>query len=151
MAVTITQKPNQVTAANSPMAFVLSESSGVIYDGYKFRYILQVFIDGTERAKLKLHKNNSDDVVIDISKIVKNGVVVDFVKQNKKITQRQQLDKIYFPYGVVYMSKIKSYLKYETFYQDKTLPYFIKRWQNYEIDDIYDFLCIETIMKNECF
>ena len=86
-----------------------------------------------------------------ISKIVKNGVVVDFVKQNKKITQRQQLDKIYFPYGVVYMSKIKSYLKYETFYQDKTLPYFIKRWQNYEIDDIYDFLCIETIMKNECF
>ena len=48
MAVTITQKPNQVTAANSPMAFVLSESSGVIYDGYKFRYILQVFIDGTE-------------------------------------------------------------------------------------------------------
>lgn len=27
------------------------------------------------------------------------------------------------------------------------LPYYIERWQNYEIDDIYDFKCIETIIE----
>jgi hypothetical protein len=29
------------------------------------------------------------------------------------------------------------------------MPYLIERWQNYEIDDIYDFLCVETILKNK--
>ena len=27
------------------------------------------------------------------------------------------------------------------------MPMFIKRWQNYEIDDMWDFVCIETILK----
>tara|TARA_Y100000004_G_scaffold194276_1_gene258493 strand:+ start:44 stop:1513 length:1470 start_codon:yes stop_codon:yes gene_type:complete len=71
MATTITQKPNQLAAAYSPMVFVLSESSSAIYDGFKFRYIVQVFIDDVEKAKLKLHKNASNDCVVDISKIVK--------------------------------------------------------------------------------
>ena len=30
----------------------------------------------------------------------------------------------------------------------KTLAYPIERWQNYEIDDIYDFLCVEAVLKN---
>ena len=71
MATTITQKPNKLAAAYSPMVFVLSESSSAIYNGFKFRYILQVFINDVEKAKLKLHKNASDDCVADISKIVK--------------------------------------------------------------------------------
>ena len=86
-----------------------------------------------------------------ITKVIKDDMVTDFIESDTKITQRQQLDKVYFPYGVVYLSKIDSYLEHKAFYQDRTLPYFIERWQNYEIDDIYDFLCIETIMKNECF
>ena len=32
-------------------------------------------------------------------------------------------------------------------YQSKKLFYKLKRYQNYEIDDIYDFLCIESIIK----
>tara|TARA_R100001230_G_scaffold20648_1_gene10845 strand:+ start:596 stop:2050 length:1455 start_codon:yes stop_codon:yes gene_type:complete len=71
MATTITQKPNKLAAAYSPMVFVLSESSSAIYNGFKFRYIVQIFIDDVEKAKLKLHKNASDDAVVDISKIVK--------------------------------------------------------------------------------
>ena len=34
-----------------------------------------------------------------------------------------------------------------TIYTDKMIPYKIERWQNYEIDDIFDFRCIEAIMK----
>ena len=71
MATTITQKPNKLAAAYSPMVFVLSESSSGTYDGFKFRYIIQVFIDDVEKAKLKFHKNASNDGIADISKIVK--------------------------------------------------------------------------------
>jgi len=61
--------------------------------------------------------------------------------------QRQKLAQAYFPYGVIYLSKVKTLRKYKKFYQDRTLYYLIERWQNYEIDDLYDFLCIESVLK----
>ena len=36
-----------------------------------------------------------------------------------------------------------------TIYTSNMLPYYIERWQSYEIDDIYDFKCIETILQME--
>tara|TARA_R100000664_G_scaffold6054_1_gene10988 strand:+ start:1846 stop:3276 length:1431 start_codon:yes stop_codon:yes gene_type:complete len=77
MAYTIEQKPNQLAAANSPMVFVLKESSSVIYNADKFRYIAQVYISTTndstwvETAKIKIHKNNSNVGIVDIHKIVR--------------------------------------------------------------------------------
>ena len=63
--------------------------------------------------------------------------------------QRQQLPTIYFPYGVIYAALTSKLLKGRTFYLKRTIPYFIERWQNYEIDDIYDFYCVEAIMKKK--
>ena len=37
--------------------------------------------------------------------------------------------------------------KEKKFYEENTTPYFIERWQNYEVDDIFDFLCIESILN----
>ena len=83
-----------------------------------------------------------------IAKIINNGYVTPLIKLNKKpVYRRQQLPKAYFPYGVIYASKVKTLEEKLTFYQERTIPYFIERWQNYEIDDIYDFRCIETILK----
>ena len=63
----------------------------------------------------------------------------------KLISMRQDLDKVYFPYGVIYLAKTYKLIEHKTFYQERTIPYFIERWQNYEIDDIYDLVCIEAI------
>lgn len=69
MAYTIEQKPNQLAAANSPMIFVLKDTTN--FGATKFRYIAQVFINGVEKAKLKIHKNSSNVGIIDIHKIVR--------------------------------------------------------------------------------
>jgi CMP-N,N'-diacetyllegionaminic acid synthase len=83
-----------------------------------------------------------------IAKLIINGYVVPLIKDYKKaFFQRQQLPKTFFPYGVIYASKIEVLKKKKTFYHKKTIPYFIQRWQNYEIDDIWDFVCIEAILK----
>lgn len=79
--------------------------------------------------------------------ITEDGRLVWYTESKKIIFQRQQLDKVYFPYGVCYLSKVEEYVEKKTFYQNRTLPYEIERWQNYEIDDIYDFLAIENILK----
>ena len=82
-----------------------------------------------------------------IMKKVENGFVIPFTQLGTAYHQRQQLPKVYFPYGVIYLSKVDALKRYGTFYQDRTIPYLIERWQNYEIDDNYDFICVEAIMR----
>ncbi|OEU64923.1 MAG: acylneuraminate cytidylyltransferase [Desulfobacterales bacterium PC51MH44] len=82
-----------------------------------------------------------------VKKIDAKGFVAPYVSSIAKIHQRQQADKAYFPYGVIYISRVSEFKKNQTFYTEKTIPYFIERWQNYEIDDELDFMIIEQIMK----
>ena len=84
-------------------------------------------------------------------KIGSDGFIVPYIQNIESVYQRQQTDKAYFPYGVIYMSKVSSYKKHLTFYVKKTIPYFIERWQNFEIDDEIDFIVAEKLaaMKME--
>lgn len=84
-----------------------------------------------------------------IKKINKSGYVEAYIQNNLEVHQRQQVDKAYFPYGVIYISKVPEYRINKTFYTTQTIPYFIERWQNYEIDDKLDFDIVEHIMKNK--
>ena len=84
-----------------------------------------------------------------MKKIDEKGNIVPYVFHTKNVYQRQQFDKAYFPYGVAYLVKVSKFKEVHTIYTEKMLPYYIERWQNYEIDDIYDFICIENIMKFE--
>jgi CMP-N,N'-diacetyllegionaminic acid synthase len=82
-----------------------------------------------------------------VIKLDKRGVVVPYVDDTPTIYQRQQADEAYFPYGVIYISKVSKFRETKSFYILSTIGYEIERWQNYEIDDEYDFACVETIMK----
>ena len=64
-------------------------------------------------------------------------------------TRRQDNAPAYFPYGVAYVVKTRSLLEEQTFYTKRCTYHLIKRYQNYEIDDLHDFLCVEAIMKQE--
>ncbi|TRZ96023.1 acylneuraminate cytidylyltransferase family protein [bacterium] len=82
-----------------------------------------------------------------IVKKIKKGFVVPYVLTKRNIVRRQDLDKAFFPYGVIYVAKLDRLLETRTFYQKRTIAYEIERWQNYEIDDLVDFVCIESILS----
>lgn len=84
-----------------------------------------------------------------VKKIDSTGYITSYISDGKTFYQRQLEDQALFPYGVGYLVKVESFKKTHTIYMEKMLPYIIERWQCYEIDDIYDFNCIETIMKME--
>ena len=50
---------------------------------------------------------------------------------------------------VASIAKTDVLLEENTFYTRRCTHYEIKRYQNYEIDDIYNFLCVEAVMKHE--
>lgn len=82
-----------------------------------------------------------------VKKVNQQGRITSYIDDVKKIYQRQQADKAYFPYGVVYMIKTEIFNREKSFYTNNIIPYFIERWQDYEVDDIYDFIAIEAILK----
>lgn len=106
-------------------------------------------IDGA--IQILLDNYNSTDSVVSLGKIQLetpniSKVVIDDRVKPLMISQRN--GDAYFPYGVIYLSKVEALRKYKTFYQERTMPYFISREQCYEINDEYDFTCVEAIIKN---
>lgn len=84
-----------------------------------------------------------------VMKVIKDGYLAPLMSAATTITQRQQYPQVFFPYGVIYASKVSSLHQHKTFYPERTIPFPISRWQNYEIDDRLDFLCVEAILKDK--
>ena len=83
-----------------------------------------------------------------IVKCIKGGLVKPYLSSDtESIYQRQQLEPVYFPYGVIYLAKTDIYLREKTFHTQNTAPYFIERWQNYEVDDSDDLTVCEAMMR----
>ena len=79
-----------------------------------------------------------------------NGSCLEpFCPELQQTTRRQDNEPAYFPYGVAYIAKTDVLLAENTFYTKRCTYFKIKRYQNYEIDDIYGFLCVESVMKHE--
>ncbi len=66
---------------------------------------------------------------------------------NTYLLRQKIKNDYYFPNALIYVSEITALEQNKSFYHDRTIGYITERWQNYEIDDIYDFLCVEAIMK----
>lgn len=65
-----------------------------------------------------------------------------------QVLRRQDLPDIYFFDGTIYISEVKAFFKNQTFYHNRTLAYIIPRWKSIEVDEIFDFICVEAITKN---
>lgn len=84
-----------------------------------------------------------------IMKKLVGDVIEPYCKELVMTTRRQDNSIAYFPFGIAYIVKTKTLFEEKSFYPSRTTYQTIKRYQCYEIDDIYDFLAIENIMKYE--
>lgn len=118
--------------------------------------------DDIDNALKQFYDNYENaDGIVSVGKIhLENPFVVKYVENNmifpisvnateKKIIRRQDYPDYFFPYGVLYIIKTTVLKEKRSFYTDRIMPYYIERWQNYELDDIYDFYSIEAIMNNK--
>lgn len=110
-----------------------------------------------QAMKLFIEKLSSYDSLISVGKIERElpsvikkidnrNILSAFLKKEETDNHKEKLEA-YFPYGVIYAVKVSMLSKDNTFYQEKSLPYIIERWQNFEIDDLVDFLCVEKMME----
>ena len=111
-----------------------------------------------DNALRTLDKNKDADSLVSIAENIDCHPVFNINLNNKGIIKpylkklasprRQDLSKLFFYCGNIYVSKIKPLLKSKSFYQkDKTIGFKSNKWQSLEIDDIYDFIYVESVMK----
>lgn len=81
-------------------------------------------------------------------RIDEGGYLQSYLEVVDSSVLRQSLPKAYFPYGVVYLSKVEAIRRFNAAYAGRILPLLIERWQNYEINDVYDFVCVEAILAS---
>ena len=84
-----------------------------------------------------------------IMKKKKQDALFPYTNSPDMLLRRQDLAPVYFPYGGIYIASTEALMTEKTFYARRSTYYEVKRYQNYEIDDIYDFLSVEAIMKYE--
>ena len=78
-----------------------------------------------------------------------DGSIIPYNINDSNDLRRQDQKKIYFPYGGAYICKVETLRKEKSFYPKRTIGYTIEKYQNYEVDSLYDFLCVESILKNK--
>jgi N-acylneuraminate cytidylyltransferase/CMP-N,N'-diacetyllegionaminic acid synthase len=64
-------------------------------------------------------------------------------------TRRQDMSDVYCFDGSLYISDVKTYQETATFYHNATLPYIVPHWKSLEIDSLFDFLMVETVMTHK--
>ena len=85
--------------------------------------------DDIDNGIMRLIDNeNKEDSLVSVGEIAlehpfvskeidEKGYVKPFYKvPNNKVGRRQDLSKVYFPYGILYLSKVSAIKKYKTFY-----------------------------------
>jgi CMP-N-acetylneuraminic acid synthetase len=163
------RRPSRLSANNSPLKDTLIHTINFYKkNNFFFDYLVLLeptspirFKDDIDNGIIKFHKKNKNfDGLISVGATKINPFLLKTLEKDKaknifkikpKNLNRQNFKKVYFPFGVLYLSKIKSFLRHESFYTNKTMFYKIKDCQCYEIDDIYDFFCVEKIMKKVKF
>lgn len=163
-------RPKEFALDETPMIDVIEHTINFFRNTYNKKFNYLVLLEPTSPLR---KKNDIDNAIISlieneetadslvslglvhlehpniIKKIDKKGYVKNFIEQKLIISRRQELFDVYFPYGVIYMSKVETLISEKNFYQERTIPYFIERWQNYEIDDDIDFICVKALIKEK--
>ena len=115
--------------------------------------------DIDEALKLLISKRDLADSVVGVSKVEAThpvfdvrindkGLIEPYVGNGFNIFKRQEIDKLYYFEGSLYISDLAILIREKSFYHNRTLPYIVPRWKAIEIDELVDYVCAEAILQN---
>ena len=81
-------------------------------------------------------------------KLLKNNFLNSYNTKPYSPIRRQDLNKLYYIEGSIYISKIASLYKTKNFCNNRTIGMIMPKYKSIEIDDYIDLLFARTIYKN---
>ncbi|MFL0197700.1 acylneuraminate cytidylyltransferase family protein [Clostridium sp. WILCCON 0269] len=83
-----------------------------------------------------------------INIVLDSNMRLDFLFDDNKKMRRQDMEKEYRINGAIYICKTDYFLKYKSFYREKSYPYIMDKISSIDIDDIYQFEFVKFIINN---
>lgn len=107
----------------------------------------------------KLLKYNANSIVSicevdhssNINVVFDSNERLDFLFDDSKKIRRQDMKKEYRINGAIYICKMDYYVKYKSFYGEKSYPYIMDKISSIDIDDMYQFEFVKFIITNNLF
>lgn len=114
--------------------------------------------DIDKSIKFLINRSKNADALVSVSKCESQHPVFQYEKNKKNILKkkffknikylnRQNLSKVYYLDGSLYISKVDSFIKLKDFMGPKTLGIEMPKRQSFEIDDKLDFLIFKNLIK----
>ena len=95
---------------------------------------------------VSVSKCESQHPVFHYQKNRKNMLKKKFFK-NIKYLNRQNLSKVFYLDGSLYLSKVNAFLKYKDFIGSRTIGMEMPKYKSFEIDDKIDFMIYKNLIK----
>ncbi|WP_333860845.1 acylneuraminate cytidylyltransferase family protein [Clostridium sp.] len=86
-----------------------------------------------------------------INVILDSNMRLDFLFDDSKNRRRQDIKREYRINGAIYICRTSYFLKYKSFYKEKSYPYIMDKISSIDIDDMYQFEFAKFILKNHSF
>jgi N-acylneuraminate cytidylyltransferase/CMP-N,N'-diacetyllegionaminic acid synthase len=81
-------------------------------------------------------------------RVGENGLLRPYAAPNFSLLRRRQdIEPLYFLEGSLYISRVDAFKRNKSFYHNRTLGYEVPRWKSIEVDDLFDFIVIEALVK----
>lgn len=160
-------RPSELAADTAPSSAAITHAIRYLeLDGIKFDLIILLEPTSPLTDEFDIDKALEKIVISDAKSLVGIGMIEDMhpefcvLLNNKEflepylrpkfgqVKRRQDLEGLYFFDGSLYISDIDYYKEHQTFYHDLTLGYVFPKRKNLEIDDLIDFLFVESLVKN---
>ena len=81
----------------------------------------------------------------------RNGYLDDFIKQDNRVSRRQDLPRIYQINGAIYISKMEDYLEKKSFYMGNNAYYLMDVVSSLDIDTYLDFQIAQVLISQQNF
>jgi CMP-N,N'-diacetyllegionaminic acid synthase len=78
--------------------------------------------------------------------LLQDKTIASINQENWKVKRRQDISKLFFIEGTLYLSKVDTFKKTIAFVQERTMGMTVPREKSFEIDDELDFYLMEAIL-----
>lgn len=100
-----------------------------------------------KKQALSVISVKKSDTPIEWYRKVNENLFLSEITNKAEFTGRQSYEQLYLPNGAIYVFDVKQLLNEGLFYTNKTYAYIMNKEKSIDIDDIYDFMLVEAIIK----
>lgn len=126
--------------------FILLEPTSPLRNSHDIDSALELMFESNSSALVSVcqAEDQHPDFMFTISG---DGKLIPYSKKKFEPIRRQDICSSYYLDGSVYISAVDVFFRERTFCHHDTGYFVVPKWKAFEIDDIWDFVCIEAIMK----